>query len=92
MSAGVGPSPDRDRALRHTLAVSTRRLVLALGFTAVSSLVGACSYGDMVVHPKNGKLYIQRNDLFLIGGLRRMYECTPDGKGKVACVRLDGRP
>lgn len=91
MSA-VAPVVRGHRAWRLTLAVSTRKLALALGFTTASSLVGACSYGDMVVHPKNGKLYIQRNDLFLIGGLRRLYECTPDGKGKVACVRLDGRP
>jgi hypothetical protein len=90
--SAVAPAVGRHRALRRTLAVSTRKLAFTLGFTAVSSLVGGCSYGDMVVHPKNGKLYIQRNDLFLFGGLRRLYECTPDGKGKVACVRLDGRP
>ncbi|MBL8948832.1 MAG: hypothetical protein JNK45_37015 [Myxococcales bacterium] len=58
----------------------------------VSGLLGGCSYGDMVVHPKNGKLYIQRRDHFLFGALRKLYECTPDGNGHVACVALDGRP
>lgn len=92
MSPSDGSPAHGGRASGRTLAVSTRKLVLALGFTAMSSLVGACSYGDMVVHPKNGKLYIQRVDLFLFGALRHLYECTPDGNGKVACVRLDGRP
>lgn len=92
MSRGVDPAAHGRRAPARALAVSTRQLVLALGFTAISTLVGACSYGDMVVHPRNGKLYIQRKDLFLFGALRHLYECTPDGNGKVACVRLDGRP
>ena len=51
----------------------------------------ACSYGHMVVHP-NGKIYVQRNDNFLFGALRSMYECTPDGAGNVTCVKMAGRP
>lgn len=51
----------------------------------------ACSYGDMVVHP-NGNIYVQRQDRFLMGALRKMYECKPDGAGNVACTAMAGRP
>jgi hypothetical protein len=75
-----------------TLVASCRAAAFALAVGLVSGVVGGCTYGDMVVHPKNGKLYIQRRDLFLFGALRKLYECTPDGAGHVACVQLDGRP
>jgi hypothetical protein len=45
----------------------------------------------MVVHP-NGKIYVQRQDKFLFGALRKMYECTPDGAGNVTCVDMAGKP
>ena len=51
----------------------------------------ACSYGHRLVHP-NGTIYVQRNDNFLFGALRSMYECTPDGAGNVTCVKMAGRP
>jgi hypothetical protein len=51
----------------------------------------ACSYGHMVVHP-NGKIYVQRNDSFLFGALRKLYECTPDGAGNVTCTDMAGKP
>ncbi len=51
----------------------------------------ACSYGHMVVHP-NGKIYVQRNDRFLFGALRKLYECTPDGAGNVTCTDMAGKP
>ena len=50
-----------------------------------------CAYGQMVVHP-NGKIYVQRQDGFLFGALRKMYECTPDGAGNVTCVDMAGKP
>ncbi|MEM7154759.1 MAG: hypothetical protein AAF799_18055 [Myxococcota bacterium] len=50
-----------------------------------------CAYGEMVVHP-NGKIYVQRQDAFLFGALRKMYECTPDGAGNVTCVDMAGKP
>ena len=58
-------------------------------FMALTST--ACSYGHMVVHP-NGKIYVQRNDNFLFGALRSMYECTPDSAGNATCVKMAGRP
>jgi hypothetical protein len=65
-----------------------RKTLLIL--VAMASLP-ACAYGDMVVHP-NGKIYVQRNDRFLAGALRKMYECTPDGAGNVTCVDMAGKP
>jgi hypothetical protein len=50
-----------------------------------------CSYGGMAVHA-NGKLYLARNDGFLFGALRKVYECTPDGAGNMTCVAMAGRP
>lgn len=51
----------------------------------------ACSYGGMVAHP-NGKIYVARNDGFLFGALRKIYECTPDGAGNMTCVSAAGKP
>lgn len=51
----------------------------------------SCSYGQMVVHP-NGKIYVQRQDNFLFGALRKLYECTPDGAGNVTCIDMAGKP
>jgi hypothetical protein len=51
----------------------------------------ACYYGAMVVHP-NGKIYVQVQDPFMFGALRKLYECTPDGVGNVTCIRMSGRP
>jgi hypothetical protein len=55
------------------------------------TLLPACSYGYMVVHP-NGHIYVQRNDRFLFGALRKMYDCNPDGAGNVACTDMAGKP
>ena len=64
-----------------------KTLLLLCALTALPS----CMYGDMVVHP-NGKIYVQRQDRFLFGALRKMYECTPDGAGNVTCVDMAGKP
>jgi len=61
---------------------------LFVATVALSSSVG-CSYGAMVAH--EGKIYIARNDSFLFGALRKMYECTPSA-GSMACVQIKGRP
>jgi hypothetical protein len=63
----------------------------AILLVAALMALPACSYGKMVVHP-NGKIYVQRQDSFLFGALRKMYECTPDGAGNVTCIQMDGRP
>jgi hypothetical protein len=52
---------------------------------------GACAYGGIAAHP-NGKLYVARQDRFLFGALRKMYECTPDGAGNITCIAMEGRP
>jgi len=54
---------------------------------AVSSV--GCSYGAMVAH--DGKIYIARNDSFLMGALRKVYACTPSGSS-MTCVAVDGKP
>jgi hypothetical protein len=60
---------------------------LILATMAVSSV--GCSYGAMVAH--DGKIYIARNDNFLFGALRKIYECTPSA-GSMACVQVKGKP
>ncbi len=59
-----------------------------IALMAASSV--ACSYGSMASH--NGKLYVARNDGFLFGALRKMYECNPDGSGNMTCTELSGKP
>jgi hypothetical protein len=67
------------------------RKKLALLASLIALPVIGCAYGDVVAHP-NGKLYVARNDGFLFGALRKMYECTPDGAGGVNFVAVSGRP
>ncbi len=67
------------------------RKTLALLASLIALPVIGCSYGEIVAHD-NGKLYVARNDGFLFGALRKMYECTPDGAGNVNCVAVSGRP
>ena len=50
----------------------------------------ACSYGAISSH--EGKLYVARNDGFLFGALRKIYECTTDGKGNMVCVAIADKP
>ena len=59
-----------------------------IALMAVSSV--GCAYGSLESH--NGKLYVARQDGFLFGALRKMYECTPDGAGNMTCVSVEGRP
>ena len=66
-----------------------RKAALVAVFAFMPSM--ACSYGTMVVHP-NGKIYVQRQDHFLFGALRKIYECTPDGGGNVTCISMSGKP
>ncbi len=67
-----------------------RRIIsgLFVASMALSSAVG-CSYGAIEAH--EGKLYIARNDGFLFGALRKLYECTPSA-GSMACVQVKGKP
>jgi hypothetical protein len=58
-----------------------------LALTAFGAM--ACSYGAMVTH--NDKIYVARNDMFLFGALRKIYECTP-AAGSMTCVRVEGAP
>ena len=72
-----------------TMSKPTRRCSgLLVAAIALSSPVG-CSYGAIEAH--EGKLYIARNDHFLFGALRRIYECTPSD-GNMVCVQVRGRP
>jgi hypothetical protein len=61
---------------------------LLLATMSLSSVIG-CSYGAMVAH--DGKIYIARNDSFLFGALRKLYEFTPSA-GSMACVQVKGKP
>lgn len=66
--------------------------ITALAFVAMLGLSSVgCNYGGMAAH-SNGRLYIARNDGFLFGLLRRIYECTPDGAGNLTCIQVEGRP
>lgn len=67
-----------------------RRIVTASLIALMSASAVGCSYGAVESH--NGKLYVARNDMFLFGALRKMYECTADGSGNMSCVKIEGRP
>ena len=67
-----------------------RKLIITLCLGAVAATSVGCTYGAMASH--NGKLYVARNNQFLFGVLRKMYECSPDGAGNMACVELAGKP
>lgn len=44
-----------------------------------------CSYAGIAVAP-NGTVYVARNDSFLLGALRGVYACTPQG-AELSCTR-----
>ena len=57
---------------------------------SVALLVGVfgsmgCSYAGIAVAP-NGTVYVARNDMFLLGALRGVYACTPQG-AELACTK-----
>jgi hypothetical protein len=66
-----------------------RRIFTGLFVATVAVSSVGCSYGSMVAH--DGKIYVARNDGFLFGALRKLYECTPSA-GSMACVQIKGRP
>ena len=43
------------------------------------------SYAGIAVAP-NGTVYVARNDMFLLGALRGVYACTPQG-AELACTK-----
>ncbi len=67
-----------------------KRIIIAAAIGLMALPAAGCSYGGMASH--NGKLYVARNDSFLFGALRKMYECTPDGAGNMTCVSVEGKP
>ena len=66
-----------------------RRLFTGMFIAVVAVSSVGCSYGAIASH--DGKLYIARNDSFLFGALRKIYECTP-ASGAVTCVEVKGKP
>lgn len=63
---------------------------LLIALMALPVVGTGCSYGAMASH--DGKLYVARNDGFLFGALRKMYECTTDGKGNIVCTAMPDKP
>ena len=61
---------------------------LFVAIMAITSI--GCSYGAVASH--DGKLYVARNDNVLMGVMRKIYECTPDGAGNMTCVATSGAP
>jgi hypothetical protein len=66
-----------------------RRIFTGLFVATVAVSSVGCSYGGMASH--DGKIYVARNDGFLFGALRKIYECTPSA-GSMACVQVKGKP
>jgi hypothetical protein len=66
-----------------------RRLFTGMFIAAMAVSSVGCSYGAIASH--DGKLYVARNDGFLFGALRKLYECTP-GAGSLTCVEVKGKP
>jgi hypothetical protein len=67
-----------------------RKLIISLCMGAMAATSVGCSYGAMASH--NGKLYVAKNDGLLFGALRAVYECSPDGSGNMACVKVADKP
>ncbi len=67
-----------------------RRIFTGLFIAAMAVTSVGCSYGAMAVSA-DGKIYVARNDSFLFGALRKIYECTPSA-GSMACVEVKGKP
>ena len=61
-----------------------RKLVSVALLSAVMGSFG-CSYAGIAVAP-NGTVYVARNDSFLLGALRGVYACTPQG-AELACTK-----
>jgi|SoiMethySBSTD1v2_1073268.scaffolds.fasta_scaffold581957_2 hypothetical protein len=58
--------------------------LVVFGFLAAACGSGAfgCAYGGLATAP-DGSVYVARNDLFLLGLLRKVYVCRPAGAGLV---------
>ncbi len=66
-----------------------RRLLTGMFIAVVAVSSVGCTYGAITSH--EGKLYIARNDAFLFGALRKIYECAP-ASGSMTCVEVKGKP
>lgn len=58
--------------------------IAALGLLAAALGGGGCAYAGLAGTP-DGTVYIARNDLLLLGLLRKVYACKPTGAG-LACT------
>jgi hypothetical protein len=56
-----------------------RLILLVVALFTLAASVG-CMYSAATVNAKNGKMYVTRNDGFLFGALRKVYECSPAGE------------
>jgi len=66
-----------------------RRLFTGMFIAVVAVSSVGCAYGAITSH--EGKIYVARNDSFLMGALRKIYECTP-ASGNFTCVEVKGKP
>jgi hypothetical protein len=55
-----------------------RLILLVVALIAVAGMTG-CYYSSATFNPKNGKMYVTKNDQILYGIMRKVYECTPAG-------------
>ena len=62
-----------------------QKLVSVALLVGVFGSMGCRSYAGIAVAP-NGTVYVARNDGFLLGALRGVYACTPQG-AELACTK-----
>jgi hypothetical protein len=56
-----------------------RLMLLVVALIALAASVG-CAYSAATFNAKNGKMYVTRNDMLIMGALRKVYECSPAGE------------
>lgn len=66
-----------------------KKVVVAGLLLGAFGSAGGCAYAGIAAAP-DGTVYVARNDLLLLGLLRKLYACKPaDGSGMFTCQSVD---
>lgn len=65
-------------------------LLMVVALLALASAVG-CAYSAATWDAKSNKMYVLKQDGFLYGALRGVYECSPSGDSW-NCVEMPDKP
>jgi hypothetical protein len=66
-------------------------LKAGVAVACLAGMVGSgCAYGAMAIS-SDGTVFVARNDSFLMGALRKIFACKPNG-AEMTCQEVKGAP